>query len=151
MVNPRVWAGRFVGEIVAPAAKETEERAKSSSLRVARIVLSEMPFADMSRLISCFLEVSRNGWNIRVESGFSWGNPVLYAVSVMVASGHEGGARGAADGAGDVSVGESGSAICERVEVRRWNVGATLNTAIGVPHIVGDDVDDVRAGGSVRG
>ena len=149
MVDSGIWARRFVGEIVAPASEESEERAESSSLRVTGLVFSEMPFAHVPSLVSRFLEVSRNGWNIRIEAGFSGGNPVLHPVTVMVATGHEGCARGATDGAGDVAVGESGAAVCQCVEVRRWNVGATLNAAVGVSHIVGDDVDDVGTGGSV--
>jgi hypothetical protein len=68
---------------------------------------------------------------------------------MRIEAGEEGGPRGRA-ARGVVKLREAQAALREGVEVRRRNFGAVA-TEVGEAHIVGEDDDDVGAGGRWRG
>ena len=61
----------------------------------------------------------------------------------LIATGHQAGAGGRAVRAGDVAIGAANAGLGERVEIRRWNILAALETLVGIAHVVADDEDDV--------
>src|SRR5262249_34899662 len=73
----------------------------------------------------------------------------LVAEPLLVAAGHQPGARRRAIRPGDVAAGEPDAGFRQRVEIRSGNVLAALNTGIGETHVVADDEDDV--GRRIRG
>ena len=62
-----------------------------------------------------------------------------------VASGHEGGAGGSAEGCGDVEAGETRTFFCHLVDVGRVDVFAAEAAEVGVALVVGEDDDEVGA------
>jgi hypothetical protein len=73
------------------------------------------------------------------------------AIPVMVPAGHECGAGGTADCAGDIAVGEPDTGGREGIEVWGGHVFAALNSAISVSHVVGNNENDVGSGVGERG
>ena len=65
--------------------------------------------------------------------------------TLLVATGHQRGARRVAHRRGDVAVGEADAALGERVDGRRRDVAA-VRGHVAVAEVVGDDDDDVGAG-----
>jgi hypothetical protein len=61
-----------------------------------------------------------------------------------VASGEESGARGCADGRGDMEVGETDAICCNGIDVRGLDGFRTEATEVAVALVIGEDDDDIR-------
>ena len=68
---------------------------------------------------------------------------LLVAEALLVAAGHERGARGAAERMGDVAAGAKHAAAGEPVEVRRRDVLAAIEAHVGVAMIIGNDQEEI--------
>ena len=65
--------------------------------------------------------------------------------ALLVAAGHQAGARGAAIRPADVAAGEAHAVPGQRIDVRRGNLRVALAAQLAVAEVVGDDDEDVRA------
>ena len=70
----------------------------------------------------------------------------LMAEALLVTTGHQPGAGGAANRTGDVAACEADAVAGERVDVRRCEFAFALGADAGVAEVVGDDEDDVGFG-----
>lgn len=68
------------------------------------------------------------------------------AEALLVATGHQAGAGGAADRAGDVTVREPDAIAGDGVDMRGREFAFALDADAGVAEVVGDDEDDVGFG-----
>src|SRR5262245_33531444 len=108
----------------------------------------EVPLAHQSRGIARSLERLCHCRFFEREPESSGRRPrkiSFVAESLLVATGHEAGARWAALWARDVTAGESHAVGGERVNIGRQNVRAALDTQVRVAEIVRDDENDVGA------
>ena len=137
-------------QIEIAAVQESEVLVEATRHRMLRLGRAEVPLADHAGGVAALLEVVRQHALVerRAEtflgrSGDAAGVE-LVAEALLVAPGHETGARRTAHRRGDVALGEARSALGDGVDVRRPRGGAAVGADVAVPEVVGEDDDQVR-------
>ncbi len=129
--------------------QESEELIESSYQRVAFRPVAEMPFPDHPGYISFSFHVVADRFLTDGKPEVHGGDTrrtgiVLMSEPLLISSGHESGARGAADRAGYISARAADSVIRDRVYVRGRYILGSLASKVAVCQIVGQDDDHVR-------
>jgi hypothetical protein len=146
-------AGGLVGDglVHVAAAEEAEGVGEAARVRMEAGGRAEVPLADGAGGVA---GVRQQPGQQRLGDGQSdlgvfgqIGGVGLVAEALLVAAGEKPGAGGAAVGVGHVAVREADAVFGERVDVRRRDVGAAVEADVRVAEVVGDDHDDVGAGG----
>ena len=149
LVDARLVDGRVVE---LGAVQEAEELVEAAHHRVLRRRRTEMPLADDPARVPARLQVGgeqdlgdRRAEALRLAALDAVGVE-LVAEALLIAAGHERGARRAADRGGDVPTGEPDAARRQRVEVRRGAAGVAVSVGADVAdaEVVGENDDDVR-------
>ena len=105
-------------------------------------VLGQVPLSETGRGIVFSLQHFRYGDLLAVEHGMDIFDVASFGHSHGLATRHEGGSRGTADGLG-VKTGESHTLPCHTVDSRGANVLGSKATRVAVTHVVDEQHDEI--------
>ena len=131
---------------VGDAEPLVEAAARGEKLRM----MAEVPLAENRSRVTAVFEDLREEFFLGVKTG---GARVVegatHADAVGVATRHECGARGGADGLGHVETGEARALSGEAIDVRRLDILGSVAAEVAVAEVIGEDENNVwwRRGG----
>ena len=141
------------GDEDVAAGEEAVELVEAAVERMVAFAGAQVPFADGHAAVAGGFEVvgddARVGREAEVDLGFAFDGAgvELMAKAVLVLPREQRGAGGAADGAGDVGIGETGAGFGERIDVGGGDVGGAVAADVAVAHVVGEQDDQILFGG----
>ena len=132
------------------AALEAEEVVEPVLDRAEGGLPSQVPFPDQRRCISRVLHELReraagHGEAALVICGPLHAQRVFETHALLVTTGDQAGARRCARGRVGVEIREADTVAREPIEIRRSDVGGTIDAEVAVPRVIRHDVNDVRS------
>jgi len=140
----RIKAFEMVGVIIVCVCliEVADELIKPFLIRqAAGTSIAQPPFANEASVIACLLEDFRNCLVLWTEGRL--GGVAANGSVAGVETSHQAGARGGADGAAGVALGEANAFGGEAIDVRGFDFRLAVAAQIAIAQIIGEDEDNV--------